>query len=52
MRVGRFRKSVIGVREEVFGMKFPVAVLFEEIVIGVLELGDGGQRNVFQGDGV
>jgi hypothetical protein len=44
--VGCFSKSGVGVREEVFGLEFPVAVLFEEIVVGVPELGYGGKGNV------
>ena len=36
----------VGVGEEVFGLELSVAVVFKEIVIGVLELPDAGQRNV------
>ena len=44
--------GVVGIGEEVFGLELSVAVVLKEIVIGVLEFSDGGQRNVLQGDGV
>ena len=36
----------VGVGEEVFGLELPVAVVFKEIVVGVLELPDAGKGNV------
>ncbi len=35
--------------EEVLCLYFPVAVLFKEVVTGVLQLGHGGQWDVHQG---